>query len=66
VSELPEKVIVSGGCRDCIFLHYSNDTEDEVCKLNEELYCSPYAIADTRHLQCPLLTRAIKVVKNDN
>jgi len=63
MTELPEKVIVSNGCDDCLFLHFSNETEDEVCKLNKELYCSHFAIEDLRHPDCPLLTHSIKVVK---
>lgn len=62
MSELSEKVIRSNGCHDCIFLFFSNESEDESCKLNEKLFCSPFAIANERHNKCPLHKQSVKVV----
>lgn len=57
MSELPEKVIVSNGCHDCIF---SNQVRWCVLLMVDVL---DYAEEDKRHPQCPLNTHSIKVVK---
>ena len=58
MSELPEKVIVSNGCHDCIF---SNQVRWCVLLMIDVL---SYAENETRLQECPLNTHSIKVVKD--
>lgn len=63
-----EKVIVSKGCHDCVFLFFSDEIEEDSCLAvsnidDDVLNCSKYAVNYERHPRCPLNTHSIKVVK---
>ena len=59
-TDLPEKVIVSNGCHDCVLLEY----RDCVCSITK-VDVLPFILDATRNPDCSLLTHTIKVVKND-